>query len=261
MDATTAARSVLVEVLTVLAGYLDKLVIVGAWVPELLFPNRGHIGSTDVDLALDVTRILPAAYEAITRRLTDAGYERTDLPNRFVKGVGSSNVQVKVDLITGEFGEPCATQSHVQFQDMLVWKAHGVDLAFSFWTTVDVSGTLPRGGRQTLKARVPTASAYLCIKAITLAERMKEKDAYDIVFCVGNYPGGPRALASEFAPLMGHQLAQEGLTHLRAKFRTIEEVGPVWAAQAAEEAGEDKEIARRRAFELVSALLDELQVE
>jgi hypothetical protein len=59
---------------------------------------------------------------------------------------------------------------------MRVWKARGVGLALSFSTLIDVSGTLPRGGRHTLKARVPTVSAYLCIKAITLSERMKEKD-------------------------------------------------------------------------------------
>ncbi len=33
-------------------------------------------------------------------------------------------------------------------------------------------------------------AAYLCIEAITLSERKKEKDAYDMCFCIENYPGG-----------------------------------------------------------------------
>lgn len=65
MTEVDACRSVLVEVLTILAKDLDKLVVVGGWVPELAFPERGHIGSLDVDLALDATRLQPMAYESI----------------------------------------------------------------------------------------------------------------------------------------------------------------------------------------------------
>lgn len=62
MTEVDACRSVLIEVLTILAKDLDKLVVVGGWVPELAFPERGHIGSLDVDLALDATRLHPMAY-------------------------------------------------------------------------------------------------------------------------------------------------------------------------------------------------------
>jgi hypothetical protein len=65
MTEVDACRSVLVEVLTILAKDLDKLVVVGGWVPELAFPERGHIGSLDVDLALDATKLQPMAYESI----------------------------------------------------------------------------------------------------------------------------------------------------------------------------------------------------
>ena len=44
-------RSVLIDVLTILGKFRDNLVVVGGWVPELYFPNSGHIGSLDVDLA------------------------------------------------------------------------------------------------------------------------------------------------------------------------------------------------------------------
>jgi hypothetical protein len=256
---TEAARSVLREVLTVLGKYLDKMVIVGGWVPELLFPNKGHIGSNDVDLALDVSNIEPAAYEAITRLLRNAGYENRDVSSRFTKKVGKGNVEIKVDLITGE-GERSSTESHVQVQDLHVWKARGVDLAFVSPATIDVSGTLPKGEHNTVRARIPTVSTYLCMKAFPLSERLKEKDAYDMVFCIENYPGGPRALAKTFAPIRDNALVQEGLAILCAKFKTENEIGPVWAARVAEEAGEDREIAHRRAFELVRTLLDELGV-
>ena len=45
---------------------------------------------------------------------------------------------------------------------------------------------------------------------------------------------------------------QEGLLILRAKFGTVEDIGPVWAARVAVEAGADEEFARRDAFEQVN---------
>ncbi len=62
MNEVTACRSVLIEVLTILGKDLDNVAVIGGWVPELAFPNQGHIGSLDVDLALDARKLEPKAY-------------------------------------------------------------------------------------------------------------------------------------------------------------------------------------------------------
>jgi len=253
-----ASRSVLIDVLTVLGKYLDKIAIVGGWVLELLFPGRGHIGSLDVDLALDASRIPAHVYETIKRDLLSASYQQTDPPNRFLRAVGDPPVQVKVDLLAPESARPAPERSHAVVQGMPVWVAHGIDLAFAFPTTVPVSGTLPEKGRNTVQVPVPRVGAFLCMKAITMSERKKEKDAYDIYFCVANYPGGPDALAEELRPMLSHPLVREGLARLREKFSSLEDIGPVWAAQVVAEHGGDEEITRRDAFERVNALLDRL---
>jgi hypothetical protein len=49
---TGASRAVLIEVLNVLGAFRDRIVLVGGWVPDLLYPDRGHMGSLDVDLAV-----------------------------------------------------------------------------------------------------------------------------------------------------------------------------------------------------------------
>ena len=63
-EAVRAAHSVLIELIRLLGEYRDHIVLVGGWVPDLLFgnPNSPHIGSIDVDLALD------------HRNLKDEGY-------------------------------------------------------------------------------------------------------------------------------------------------------------------------------------------
>ena len=56
-DPTAASRAVLIEVANVLGAFREHLVVVGGWVPELLFPDKGHIGSLDVDLAVAPTAL------------------------------------------------------------------------------------------------------------------------------------------------------------------------------------------------------------
>jgi hypothetical protein len=263
MNEVDACKSVLIEVLTILAKDLDSLAVVGGWVPELVFPNKGHIGSLDVDLALDARKLKPKAYESIRRKLLDAGYQQSsEVPNRFYRSIKDTPLQVKVDLITGEFPDVAAGGSHLQIQDLAVWKARGVDLAFAFQQEVSVEGLLPDGGHNRVTARMPIIAAYLCIKAITLSERKKEKDAYDICFCIENYPGGYRALAEEFRGKLENGLIAEGIAILREKFARLDSIGPVWAAQIAEGAtagtGFDLETEQRRAFELVNALLRQI---
>lgn len=263
MSEVTACRSVLIEVLTILAKDLDNLAVVGGWVPELAFPHKGHIGSLDVDLALDARKLKPKAYESIRKKLVDAGYQQSpDMPNRFFRSIKDTSLQVKVDLITGEFPDIATGGTHLQIQEMAVWKARGVDLAFDFQQEVEVEGVLPNGGHNRVTARMPMIAAYLCIKAITLSERMKEKDAYDICFCIENYPGGYRALAGEFLGKLENRLIAEGIAILREKFARLDSIGPVWAAQTAEGATAgtafDLEMEQRRAYELVTALLREI---
>ena len=186
-------------------------------------------------------------------------YEKTDSTNKFIKRLPTGS-EVKVDLITGHSGGR-EDNKDVFLQGMHVWNAHGVSLALEFHQDIRISGTLPDGGTNSLTVRVPTISAYICVKGITLSERKKEKDAYDIYFCVANYQGGHTQLAREFQPLLHHELAREGLLAIKEKFQTIDSIGPVWAARVSIEAtGGDEVLARRDAFEQVNSLLDELDI-
>ena len=49
-DMVRAARSVMIELAHLLGEYRKYLVIIGGWVPELLFP--GHVGSMDEQASL-----------------------------------------------------------------------------------------------------------------------------------------------------------------------------------------------------------------
>ena len=70
-----AARRVLVDVAQVLAAFRDAMVVVGGWVPDLLFPaaDPKHVGSIDVDLALDAAKLGDGRYAELLKLLLDTG--------------------------------------------------------------------------------------------------------------------------------------------------------------------------------------------
>jgi hypothetical protein len=59
-----AARRVLVDLGHVLASFSDCMVVVGGWTPDLLMPKEDepHVGSIDVDLALDAAKLNEGRY-------------------------------------------------------------------------------------------------------------------------------------------------------------------------------------------------------
>lgn len=68
--------------------------------------------------------------------------------------------------------------------------------------------------------------ALLAMKGHALAGRYKPKDAYDIYYCVRNYPEGIDALAQECRPLLGHESGERGFRYIADKFDTFEGYGP-----------------------------------
>ena len=76
--AVQAARSVLLEILRVLGEYKDSIVLIGGWVPQMLFPNSEdlHTGSIDVDLAMDHEKLTDEGYRSIKNKLVREGLEK-----------------------------------------------------------------------------------------------------------------------------------------------------------------------------------------
>ena len=259
-DAVAAARSVLIELTHLLSEYQDDLVIVGGWVPELLLPNADehHIGSTDVDIAIDHGNIPETVYQTIQELLLSRGYEPGDKPFVFVRHVG--NVSVEVDFLAGEYGGTGRNRRHQTVQEFKARKARGSDLAFELYREVEVTGTLPGGGRDTVKLRVASIVSFIVMKAAALAGRLKEKDAWDILFCLRNYPGGVEAIVEEIAPHVTHGLVQEAVDTLGDKFATVDSIGPKFVADFdGLEDAEARAFAMRDAFERVQYVVTKLR--
>jgi len=163
-DPTSASRAVLIEVMNVLGAFRDKIVLIGGWVPDLLYPNSGHIGSLDVDLAVSQIAIGSNAYETILKRMIEAGYEHHASPTRFTKTVAGVKEPVKVDLIGGQYVAGEKTQT-IQVNELGLNTLRGIDLAFEVCQNLQISGMMPDGSQNTVQIRIVLPEGYILIKA------------------------------------------------------------------------------------------------
>jgi len=264
-EAVQAAKSVLIELTHLLGEYREDIVLIGGWVPELIIPQgqRTHVGSIDVDLALNHTRIKEAGYRRIEELLLSRGYyqDKDRQPYIFLRDiiVGGSQYTVEVDLLAGEYQGTGKTHRHQEVQGIKARKARGCELAFDMTTEVNIEGEVPGGGLDRVTIRVAAIVPFFVMKGMALVDRMKEKDAWDIYYCILSYPGGIEALVREFEPHKDNGLVQEGLGKIASKFASEKDIGPRFVSDFEEVDDPDEiERIRRDAFERVHAFLEKL---
>ena len=85
---------------------------------------------------------------------------------------------------------------------------------------------MPGGTINRVMIAVASIPALLAMKGLALDGRYKQKDAYDVYYCVRNFPGGPDALAEACRPLLKDEEAVAGYEHVNSKFESRESLGP-----------------------------------
>lgn len=95
-----------------------------------------------------------------------------------------------------------------------------------FYQLVAVTGVMPDGGTNRVEVAVCSIPALLAMKGHALVGRYKQKDAYDIYYCVRNCPGGIEALARECQPLLNHASGERGFRYIADKFDAFEGYRP-----------------------------------
>ncbi len=240
------------------------MVVVGGSVPGLILDQtmQAHIGSIDVDIALDYNTIQEVTYRSIRQLLLKKGYQPGDQPFIFYRNViiGNQEIKVEVDFLAAEYGGTSRKHRTQMVQDLHPRKARACDLAFQNPIQITIEGVLPGGGKDHATIRVASIVPFLMMKAQALDGRLKEKDAYDIYYCLLNFPGGSDALAESFHQFPHHPLVQEGLHILAEKFETPEHVGPVFVANFLGETNPDaRAMLQRDVFERVDDLLRKIR--
>jgi hypothetical protein len=229
-----AMHAVLIELGQILGPYRDAAVVVGGAVPYLLLrgANPPHVGTLDVDLDLDPERLTQGGYAELVETLERAGYRRN------VEGLKPFQLQRAVDLADG--GAPVLVLVELLMPrdaktrrnrpalvaGLRVQRADAGEIALKNNVRLSVDGRMPDGRPNRVELLVASIPALLVMKGFALDGRDKPKDAYDIYYCIRNFPGGPEALAEACRPLLDEPVARDGYSRIAAKFTTEDAFGP-----------------------------------
>ena len=268
-DAVQACLSVLLELFTYLKPYRDYIVLIGGWVPFFLTRGKAeesHIGSLDIDLALDASRIPEAGYSTILELLAERGYQparnskNETIPARYERIVRFSDGRsypVQVDFLAPEYGGTKKRHRHQRVQDLLAHKARGSDLVFKHYVEIEIAGRLPNGAENQERIKIADLLSCWVMKAITFGNRGSEKDVYDLYVLCDSL--GVEAIVKSLFPLRRNKLVKESLAVLRDKFSSPNALGPASAADFLRATGDEGERIKRRAFELFQLIVSQIE--
>lgn len=257
-----AAHRVLIDVGQVLASFADCLVLVGGWIPDLLLPEAAepHVGSIDVDLALDAAKLGDGRYTDLLKLLLDT--------RRYRPGGKQFQLVVDVDLKDGdkpvqvelEFLAPKEVRLKKNrpklVKDFRVLQADGCAAAFRDPIQTSLSGRNVQGATNTVQLRIASLPDFLVMKAYAIGGREKPKDSYDFCYCLEHVEGGMDTLVSEWKKRAGETDIVKAVGILQEKFATVDSFGPQQVVEFGNSANEEERAMQaRRAYESVQEFL------
>jgi hypothetical protein len=74
--------------------------------------------------------------------------------------------------------------------------------------------------------KIANEVAVLVMKGITMGQRTKPKDFYDLYMLVKYFKSGPRSMAGSLRPLLGNKLVGEAVANIRRYFERFDSLGP-----------------------------------
>jgi Nucleotidyl transferase AbiEii toxin, Type IV TA system len=233
-DRTTAAvKAVLLEIGQILGSFKGKFAVVGGAVPWLLLDNfeMPHVGTIDVDLGLDAEALGDGEYVRLVDALMTHGYGQNKKLKKFqlVRRIEATDEGDPIDIVVDFLMPRDAVIDRNKppiIEDFAVQRADGTDLAMRFNQMVAVRGAMPNGGTNQVEIAVCSIPALLAMKGYAVHNRLKQKDAYDIYYCIRNYPEGIDALAKDCLPLLNLPSGATGYGFINEKFDVIDGFGP-----------------------------------
>jgi hypothetical protein len=267
--ATTRCERVLITLLGDLGPWRERIYLAGGLAPRYLVGQlpegaRPHVGTTDVDLIIGLALgdETPETYRTLQNNLEKARFVQREPSFRWSRSVDGAAVFVEFlceteEVETGRIFRPRGESTGSKLGAFNVRGAHLVrDDFIERWIEGE---RLDDGGHSRVSVRVANVLPYTVLKIFAFQDRHENKDAYDLLFTLLNYEGGPRvagrlAAASSVAR---HDQVTDALALLAERFRDPGQDGPSAYASflVAADAQEEKARFRQEAVAIVRAFL------
>jgi hypothetical protein len=238
----------------------SRVCLVGGLVPLYLVSGDDqyrppHIGSTDVDVALRLALEVrdDGAYRTLETNLRQSGFSRVD---------GSSwrwSVEVDGEIVVLELlGDSPDVSPGTAFAPKVTPPAgaggagllcvRGVELAFRDAITVTRDVVLLDGARSQAEFQVANLAPFVALKADAYRDRRKPKDAYDLVYVIRWWQGGPESAATAVAssPIAHDRFVVSAISRVLGDFADTDRAGAYDYARLVASHGSAEEIARAR---------------
>lgn len=220
------------------------VVLIGGLVPSLLVPVldpgiEPHVGTADLDLCLSIALVegQTETYERMEAVLRGRDFEVGDVTFRWHRRAGLALTveffcAAGEDRPAGQIFRPSAADNPTgkhNFGGRL--SALALEAGELLTRDVDVVTQiveLPQGrGQYEASIRVTGPLAFLVAKTDALRDRDKPKDAYDIVWLIESWPGGPASAARAFGqrPAYRDEQVSVAMRHLGEMFADPGRVG------------------------------------
>lgn len=240
-----ASKSALLELSITLGEFRDSIVLVGGWAPYFLIEEFGsddfsHIGSIDIDLAINPETIDQNSYAGIIERIESRGYSQKVDKNggpvffSYVKPIASAldhkEYTIQVDFLTSRDFSAGRHRHRIVQKDLRARVCEESATAFRNKFVKRISGILPGNGEASSDIQIVDISGCLAMKGIVMDMRYKEKDAYDIYTVVSKCLKSPTEVAKDVSVHLDDYYVMKGLELIKERFRDIRSVGPTWVA-------------------------------
>lgn len=257
-ETTRRCERALVTLLGDLGPWRERIYLAGGLAPRYLVGQlpegaRAHIGTADVDLVIGVALgdETPETYRTLQNNLERSGFEQGEPSFRWAREVESVTVAIEFLCETDEVepGRIFRPRGEGTGSKLGAFNVRGAHLVRDDFIEREIEGErLDSGGRSRVTVRVANVLPYVVLKILAFQDRHDNKDAYDLVFTLLNYEGGPDAAGETAAgsPIVNHPQVAEALALLGERFRDAGQDGPSAYAMFLDEPGDDERSARLR---------------
>ncbi|MCX6364895.1 MAG: hypothetical protein NTW58_12160 [Actinobacteria bacterium] len=205
----------------------------------------------DLVIGLALGDEMPETYRTLQNNLEKARFEQREPSFRWARDVEATTILVEFLCETDEVepGRIFRPKGEYTGSRLGAFNVRGANLVRDDFIERDIEGDrLDGGGQSRVTVRVANVLPYTVLKILAFQDRHENKDAYDLVFTLLNYAGGPRTAGSAAAAssVVHHPQVVEALSLLEERFHDAGQDGPSAHGSFLASPDDDAETARLR---------------
>lgn len=225
-EVTLACEVTLGLLLEAFGSFKESLRLIGGLVPRYLAPAEpAHIGTTDVDIVLDVQVLMAGEdYSSLRDQLKKAGFRRLEKDGKASSWQWQlvvNGVPVVVEFLVNTDNPNEKGLVPLDGEEISACRIPYAGMTKDWFVTHTVRFQRPDGaGISTETIRHADAAAFVALKALAMKHRHEPKDVADLVHVLRNYDGAPTSIAEQYAARL---TAGEYAEPLQLALATLEE--------------------------------------